>query len=95
MSGLKKTSRLERLRLANVMDGRAECHVSGRWLQFSSTAQQNPNGIGGHDNLTFLDVMTQNHDGTSRKICELVVNRQDLLEILNRMQVKPEPKMKD
>lgn len=71
------------------------CHVSGRWLQFSQTAQQNPNGSGGFDDLTFVNVMTQNADGVNRKICELVLNRQDLLDILNRMPVKPEPRMKD
>lgn len=88
-------TRLERIHFANVMEGRAVCHVSGRWLQFSPTAQQNPNGSGGHGDLTFVDVMTENHDGVSRKICELVLNRQDLLNILNRMTVKPVPSTKE
>ena len=95
MSTKKVPTRLERLQFANVMNGHAECHVSGRWLQFSATAQQNPNGSGGFDDLTFVDVMTKNPDGISRKICELVLNRQDMLDILNRMQVKPEPKIKE
>lgn len=95
MSAKKEPTRLERLQLANVMNGHAECHVSGRWLQFPPTAQQNPNGSGGFDDLTFVNVMTQNHDGVSRKICELVLNRQDLLDILNRMQVKPQPWIKE
>lgn len=95
MPNEKIPDRLERIQLANVMEGRAECQVSGRWLQFSPTAQHNPNGSGGHDELTFAYVMTENHDGVTRKICELVLNRQDLLTILNRMEVKPVPSIKE
>lgn len=79
----------ERRRQANAIEGQAECHISGRWLQFGRTARENPDGDGGFDELLYVDVMTQNHDGKPRKLCELVLDRKELLGILNRVPVKP------
>jgi hypothetical protein len=77
----------ERRRQANIIEGEADCHVSNRWLQFGRIAQENHDGDGGFDELLFVDVMTKNHEGTPRKICELVLDRQELLAILSRMPV--------
>ena len=33
--------------------------------------------------------MTRNSDGAERKICELVLDRRELLDLLNRMPVHP------
>lgn len=91
MTRPEKTTRAQRRKLANIMEGQAECHVSERWLQFSSNAQLNPDGSGGYDELLFLDVMTKNREGKEKKICELVLDRRDLVAILERMPVKPCP----
>jgi hypothetical protein len=36
-----------------------------------------------------VDVMSTNAEGKHRKLCELVLAREDLLQILNRMPVTP------
>jgi hypothetical protein len=83
----KNPSVSERRRLANVMEGRAMCQVSGRWLQFPEAAQTVGNGYG-TASFMVVDVMTKNIDDVERKICELVLTKEDLLHILNRMPVK-------
>jgi len=90
----KNPSRYERLHLAKLMEGRADCAVSGRWLRFPETAQQVQNGSGTQE-LIFVDVMSTNEDMKDRKLCELVLAREDLLHILNRMPVKPLPPRED
>lgn len=80
--------RWERMHLAKLMEGRADCHVSGRSLQFPEVALENPYGAGSHALMT-VDVMTADADGKERKLCELVLAREDLLMILNRMPVAP------
>jgi hypothetical protein len=86
----KYPSRYQRVHLAKLMEGRAECVVSGRWLQFPTEAQQVEMGAGTQE-LIFVNVMTTNEDGKDRKLCELVLAREDLLQILNRISVKPLP----
>lgn len=78
----------ERLRLADVMEGKATCQVSGRWLQFPEKAQTVGNGYG-TASFMFVDVMTKNSDDVEKKICELVLTKEDLLDILKRITVKP------
>lgn len=78
----------ERVHLAKLMEGRADCQVSGRWFQFPDVALENPNGAGTHALMSF-DVMRTDAEGKDRKLCELVLAREDLLLILNRMPVAP------
>lgn len=70
----------ERRRRTYLNKGRAPCQVSGRWLQF-------PERAGEYSDGTFLtiDVMTENVDGNQRKLCELVLVKEDLLELLARI----------
>lgn len=89
MSQQEKPTRSDRIRLANVIEQRAECRVSNRWILFDSSAQENRDGTGGCEQLVFANVMTQNADGEVRKICELVLDRRELLDLLNRMPVYP------
>lgn len=84
----KYPDRWERMHLAKLMEGRADCQVSGRWLQFPEVALENPNGAGTHALMT-IDVMTADLDGKERKLCGLALAREDLLLILNRMPVAP------
>ncbi|WP_321846962.1 hypothetical protein [Paraburkholderia bannensis] len=81
MTNKPKTSwNVERRRRANLNERKAPCQVSGRWLQFPTNAREFKTG-------TFLavDVMTENDDGKPRKLCELVLVKEDLLELLNRI----------
>jgi hypothetical protein len=80
--------RLERIHLANLMEGRANCHLTGRWLQFPEAAMETSNGAGTHA-LMIVEVMVTYNEGDERKLCELVLSREDLLLILNRMPVVP------
>lgn len=84
----KSPARWERLHLAKLMEGRVDCQVSGRYLQFPEAALENPTGAGTQALMT-VDVMTADAEGKERKLCELVLAREDLLAILNRMPVAP------
>ncbi|MFZ6681953.1 hypothetical protein [Undibacterium sp. Tian12W] len=75
-------TRSERVRLATIMEHRAECQVSTRWLQFPQSAQM----VGGAS-FIFVDVMTLNSGEQEKKICQLVLTKEDLREILNRIDV--------
>lgn len=81
-------TRYQRLHLAKLMEGRVDCEVSGRWLKFPTNAHQVQMGAGTREIMT-VDIMTTNEDGKDRKLCELVLAREDLLQILNRMPVTP------
>ena len=78
MSKDDNSTRSDRIRLANVIEHRAECRVSDRWLHFDSNAQENSDGDGVYEQLVFANVMTRNADGVARKICELVLDRREL-----------------
>ena len=75
-------TRSERMRLARIMEHKAECQVSSRWLQFPETAQT----VGG-GSFMFVDVMTLTADENEKKICQLVLAKEDLLDILRRIDV--------
>lgn len=76
-------TRQQRVRLANVMENRAICEVSSRWLQFSETAT-----LVGGEPLLFVNVMTLNSDDQEKKICQLVLSKDDLQQILSRVVLK-------
>jgi len=81
--------RRERVHLAKLMEGRVDCQVSGRWLQFPPSASEIGKGGGGTHALMIVDVMTMDANDKERKLCELALAREDLLLILNRMPVVP------
>ena len=51
------------------------CQVSDRWLRFS-------------EEFISLDVMTLGSDEKEKKICELVVTREELVEALSNIKCK-------
>ena len=59
------------------------CQVSERWLQFPKTATALHDG-----DFMIVDVMTMGSDEKERKLCELVLTKQDLMRMLE--QVKTE-----
>lgn len=76
-SGMKTSWNAERRRRANLNEAKVACQVSKRWLQFPAQAHEFRDG-------TFLavDVMTADSEGKPRKLCELVLVKEDLLELL-------------
>lgn len=62
--------------------GYVPCAISNRWLQFHEETTD----------LRFIsvDVMTLNTDNNSHKICELVLNIEDIIRALKSIKVKPQ-----
>lgn len=64
----------------NFRKYRVPCQVSERWLQFPQTAH----ALAAGDFMT-VDVMTLGADDKERKICELVLTKQDLLRMIEQV----------
>jgi hypothetical protein len=75
-----------RQRWRNRMGDRAvPCQVSGRWLEFPEAADR----VAGEDWMV-INVMTEDYAGEkARKLCGLVLSRDDLLHALNRVALPP------
>lgn len=56
-------------------NGYVPCEVSERWLQFDT--------VGTKNGLVAVNVMTKNDKGVKKKICQMVLNKDDLLRALN------------
>ena len=56
------------------------CQVSDRWLRFSEESTKLEGG-----EFISLDVMTLGSDEKEKKICELVVTREELVEALSNI----------
>ncbi|MHB8919409.1 MAG: hypothetical protein ACYC3N_00040 [Halothiobacillus sp.] len=74
------TARRDRL---NLRKFRVPCQVSLRWLKFPKVAH----------NLQVVDfmqiaVMTIGADDRERKICELILTKQDLLQMIEQIETK-------
>lgn len=72
------TERRDRL---NVRNFRVPCQVSERWLQFHETTHYLKGG-----DLMIVNVMTMSSQDKERKICELVLTKQDLLRMLEQVE---------
>jgi hypothetical protein len=62
------------------------CVVSGRWLEFG---QNGTTRIGAGEVLT-LSVMTDGSGDRPRKLCELLVTREDLMQVLSLIEKSSE-----
>ncbi len=60
-----------------VKDGRLSCEVSERWIKFPSASDK-------FDDIEYLslDVMTRGSNEKDRKVCELIIDKQQLLKML-------------
>lgn len=67
----------------DLKEGRVRCEVSERWLQFPQCAAQ----VGSRAFLA-IDVMTPGADGAGKKLCELVLTKEALLSMLDRITVQ-------
>ena len=55
------------------------CEVSGRWIQFPIVTDLTADNI----DYMHLDIMTNGSNDKPRKLCEVIVNRSMLIELLN------------
>ena len=62
-------------KLNEMGEGYVPCDISERWLKF-------PDTVSDFRWLT-VDVMTLGNDGSPKKICELALNKEDLLRAIN------------
>jgi hypothetical protein len=70
----------ERRDRLNLRKYRVPCQVSMRWLQFPETAHALRAG-----DFMQIDVMTVGSDDKERKICELILTKQDLVRMLEQV----------
>ncbi len=59
------------------------CQISDRWIRFSEESTKLEGG-----EFISLDVMTLGSDEKEKKICELVVTREEILEALSNIKCK-------
>lgn len=57
-------------------DGCIPCFVSDRWLQFNTTSD-----MCGDTELVMMNVMTLNKDGHPHKLCEMIIEKEDLIRV--------------
>ena len=67
----------------NLNSRRVKCQVTDRWLQFPETASALADGT-----YVRIKVMTLDQTDKERKLCELVLLKEDLLTMLNRIPEK-------
>lgn len=61
----------------------APCEVSERFLRFEPRSSLTPGG----DFMT-LDVLTHDVDGNEKKLCRLILDRQDILNAVNAVKIE-------
>lgn len=60
--------------------GYVPCEVSERWLQFPDEISD--------ERYIGVDVMTNGSDNNPKKLCELVVSKEDLIRAINSIEIK-------
>ncbi|GJJ03439.1 hypothetical protein RugamoR64_39770 [Duganella rhizosphaerae] len=75
--------RAERRNRQNLKNGIVACQVSDRWLQFPDGASD----VGGKGFMQ-VDVMTRGSDEQPKKLCELVLAKEDLLAMLAKIETE-------
>ncbi len=70
----------ERRRRLALSKYRVPCQVSDRWLQFPETAHAFHDG-----DFMRVNVMTMGANEKERKICELVLTKQDLMHMIQQV----------
>ncbi|WP_420213380.1 hypothetical protein ACN8ZM_39875 (plasmid) [Burkholderia aenigmatica] len=73
----------ERRKRRDLNAGKVVCQVSNRWLQFPERAAN----VAG-EAFMIVDVMTLDTNDEPRKLCELVLTKEDLSAMLMRIPVE-------
>ena len=63
--------------------GIVRCQVTDYWLRFQPWAEKYPQGT-----FVITDVMEGDPEGESRRVCELVLSRDELLAVLQSLPVR-------
>jgi len=79
---LRFPKRFKNTKRLDARKGKLRCEVSDRWLQFPKKADSQ-NGI----EYMFVNVMTLGAEDNEKKLCEIVLDRKELLKILNELPV--------
>ncbi len=58
------------------------CEVTGRWLQFHPRAERYPEGT-----YLIVDVIEEGTESEPRRLCELVLSREELLSVVGELPV--------
>lgn len=68
-------------------EGKLRCEVSDRWIKFPSASEKS-------DDVEYLllDIMTVGSNEKDRKICEIIVDKQQLLKMLAELPVNDRTK---
>jgi hypothetical protein len=80
-SAATNTLPYQRRHQKNLEDGIAECLATGRWLQFPEKATL----IDGKG-FMWVSVMQRAQDGQPQKVHELVLAKEDIIAILNKIE---------
>lgn len=70
-------------KLNEMGDGYVPCQISDRWLQFDSESE-----LCGGGEFISVDVMTLGSNEQSKKICQLILTREDIERALASVRVK-------
>ena len=60
-------------------DGYVPCYISSRYLMIQGVSECND------ETIMMFDVMTENDEGVSRKICEMAIDINDLNEAVKKV----------
>lgn len=63
--------------------GIVRCQVTDYWLRFQPWAEKYPQGT-----FVIADVMQGEPEGASRRVCELVLSRDELMAVLQSLPVR-------
>ncbi len=70
-----KTSQIIKNKRGNIS---VDCIVTDRWLKFSNSSAMFDCG-----EVYTVDVMTTNVDGIDKKICQLIIKKDELINVIN------------
>jgi hypothetical protein len=81
---LTKLPITDRQRIRNMQgEFSVPCEVSERWLSFGRTSDKLSSG-----EFIYMDVMTMGNNDKPRKICNLIITRENLLKVLSKIKAK-------
>lgn len=77
-------SRGQILHRRRLSERKVVCQVSSRWLQFGEHIQRYASDS---TEYLYVDVMTSDHNERPHKLCELIIDPQDLRVVLDKLAV--------
>ncbi|MBA6390967.1 hypothetical protein H4J38_09295 [Colwellia sp. BRX10-3] len=75
-------NKYERKKRVDLRNGELRCEVSERWVKFPKASDKYPNCEYLH-----LDIMTLGANEKDRKLCEIILDKEQLLKLLSELPV--------